>query len=139
MQKNKKNSRGTLSVRELKTWLDGYCSAQGSDWAPTPEQWKMILNKILSLNETLPDEEVDDTTQRTKNKKQRVTLPALPPQFGAQTQQFPPQFAPPVAAHEPAPFGGMIGATDRPTVIPGKSGALKTPDKGEAGGPSDFA
>lgn len=138
MQKNKKNAKGTLSVRELKTWLDGYCSAQGSDWAPTPEQWKMILSKILSLREALPDEELDESNQRVKSKRTKVVLPTLPPQF-VPAPQFQPQFSSAPPAHDPAPYGGMVGATDRPTVLPGKGGALKTPDKGDAGGPSDFA
>ncbi len=52
MNKTKKSSKQkSISVSELKTWLDGYCAASGEDWVPTKEQWLLIRGKISSLQE----------------------------------------------------------------------------------------
>lgn len=54
MAKAKAKEKKLISIKDLKTWLDGYCSAHGDDWSPTPEQWKMIKTKIFALDDTAP-------------------------------------------------------------------------------------
>lgn len=67
-QKNKKK----ISVMELLTWLDGYCSAHDENWAPSLEQWLMIKEKIFSLemnsqSEKHNDNNYDNRIQNTQN------------------------------------------------------------------------
>lgn len=47
-----KKIKTKLTVKELQTWIDGYCSAHEHDWAPTLEQWRMIKDKIFMLIES---------------------------------------------------------------------------------------
>lgn len=138
MKKTAKKHKGVktlVTVRELKTWLDGYCSAHGDGWSPTPDQWEMIRNKIFSLEEG--GEPVEKPVYHTPYSA------APPPPQGAI-----PRASTPVALPQQqilmdsdtisAPPTGYVGVTDRPAIIM-KDGKLKTPDKVEAGGPSDFA
>lgn len=145
MRKNAKKSKGIknlVTVRELKTWLDGYCSAHGEGWSPTPEQWEIIRDKIFSLQEseeapyTGPFESpygVAPLQSPPKGPIPRASTPvAMPPSLPP--QQFMTGEGGALSSLPPS----MIGATDRPAII-NKDGKLKTPDKLEAGGPSDFA
>lgn len=50
-KKKSVNNKQLLTVRELKTWLDGYCSAHDNTWSPSLEQWELIRDKIFSLQE----------------------------------------------------------------------------------------
>jgi hypothetical protein len=131
MQKQSKKTKGIqnlVTVREIKTWLDGYCSAHEKDWSPNPEQWAMIRDKIFSLQD-------EDNA----------------PQFTAPTM---PMMMPPVnygySGHAAMPMhpqnsgmmhqsdSSMISVSDTPTMVQGTNGALKTPNS-ESGKPSAFA
>ena len=113
-----------MSIGELKTWLDGYCSAQGNDWSPTPQQWKLIKNKILSVVEdTLSAQPIQNYTH-------------APVQYTGRHSVVTPQ--------EFSNNGGrplehtVVGVTGSPAVIMNGDN-MKLPDKGTPGGPSDFA
>jgi len=43
-QTNKK-----ITISEFQAWLQGIHDLQGDDWAPTPEQWKKIKEKLFSI------------------------------------------------------------------------------------------
>ncbi len=137
-KKKNKNTPVLVTVKELKTWLDGYCSAHGAGWSPTPEQWEMIRNKIFSL-----EENVNEYASATS---------AAAPAYST---------APPPLRHAPRPglvsesqyqasldtagsYGAtgahLVGVTDRPTFVQGKNGAVKTPDNlSDVTLPSSFA
>lgn len=147
MRKNVKKSKGIknlVTVRELKTWLDGYCSAHGVGWSPTPEQWEMIRDKIFSLQEG----EATPYTGQFESPYVVAPLQSLPngPVPRASMSAVMPQSLPPPPQQFmtsegdalSSPPHSMVGATDRPAIIH-KDGKFKTPDKLDAGGPSDFA
>lgn len=119
----KTKQKQLLTVRELKTWLDGYCSAHGKDWSPTPEQWHMIQDKIFNLNED------GDTSTPSRNQQGVVVAP-----YGGNV--YTPQA--PMASSTVELRPSLIGVTDQPAFVPSEHGALKTPN-GESGGPSSFA
>ena len=122
--KKKKTPKAGMTLGELKTWLDGYCSAQGSDWSPSPQQWKLIKNKILSVVESETVEPVYATAPNFPQQPQRTSY-VEPQQFTGSSPERPLEH-------------GVVGVTNNPTMIM-HDGKLKTPDKGTAGGPSDFA
>jgi hypothetical protein len=39
------------TIREFKAWLAGIAEFQPTDWCPTPEQWKLIKEKINNLSD----------------------------------------------------------------------------------------
>lgn len=131
----KKNKLAGMSLRELKTWLDGYCSALGEDWSPSAEQWKMIKDKIFSLDEL---EEKPKSMGKTGNQPiipiHRGPIIEVPNYYGP---DFDP---PPPMSHEvlPQPPKRATGLTNKPAFVQGKDGALRMPD-GEAGETSGFA
>lgn len=129
--KNTKLSKGLknlLTVRELKTWLDGYCSAHGDDWSPSPEQWNIIKNKIFSLNESNEKDDAKDDVKYAIPMPANNSSPTIFPQFPIRRSE----------ENSSLPEG-RIGLSEVPPMVVGQGGALKTPDKGVAGGPSDFA
>lgn len=111
----KAKEKKLISIKDLKTWLDGYCSAHGDDWSPTPEQWKMIKTKIFALDDTAP------TAQHT-------TAPAstygtvVPRQSYLDMTTPAPDFRPPAAQ-----MSGLIRET-----------GMKTPNKEANDKESDF-
>lgn len=42
------------TVREFKIWLQGVVDMQGDDWVPNANQWKMVLQKLDSIQEPVP-------------------------------------------------------------------------------------
>ena len=52
MKKKTKSKLQKLSVREFKVWLDGLCSFNTSEWVPNLEQWTLIKDRIMSLDES---------------------------------------------------------------------------------------
>lgn len=140
MKKNTKKSKGIknlVTVRELKTWLDGYCSAHGEGWSPTSEQWEMIRDKIFSLEES-NDAPYTGGFHAPYDVAPLQKPPAGPVPRAGTPVAIPPQFAVGESGALSAGPPSVIGATDRPAIIH-KDGKLKTPDKLDAGGPSDFA
>lgn len=138
MKKTAKKHKGVktlVTVRELKTWLDGYCSAHGDGWSPTSDQWEMIRDKIFSLQEG--DELVEKPVYHTPYLVAPLQLQGPIPRASTPVA-IPPQQILTDSGTMSAPPTGFVGATDRPAIIM-KDGKLKTPDKAEAGGPSDFA
>lgn len=138
MKKTTKKNKGMshlVTVRELKTWLDGYCSAHGDGWSPTPAQWEMIRDKIFSLQDG--DELAEPPKYHTPYPVQASVPPAQPIPRAATPVTMPQQILSDGNAMS-APPSGFVGATDRPAIIH-KDGKLKTPDKLDSGGPSDFA
>lgn len=140
--KQKKNKTPVLvTVKELKTWLDGYCSAHGDGWSPTPDQWEMIKNKIFSL---------EDNGQLSASSPASGSPVAYP---GVRTPVAPQHRAgivlQPEAEYQASldaagSYGAngaqLVGATERPTFLRGKDGAAKTPDNmSEVTLPSSFA
>ncbi len=151
----------TLTVRELKTWLDGYCSAHGDEWSPSPDQWNLIKDKLFSLEDGTEERHIQPMPQQYARNVQNIqyaeqsqqpdvhydTAPHAHMQPSnsntntvVSTAQFggrPPQFN---AHNGPAngPSGGYVGATSAPAMIH-KDGKIITPNKDTAGGPSDFA
>lgn len=137
----KKTKLTAMSIRELKTWLDGYCSALGDEWSPTPEQWKMIKDKIFSLE--------DSDESYVKAPKGRKPQPGQPfsigQSYGPVVESDPygannPDFAnPPPMPRETLPQRPVtVGLTAAPPLIT-KDGVMKMPDGGEVSGNSGFA
>ena len=120
-----------MSLKEVKTWLDGYCSAHGDDWSPTLEQWKMIKDKILSLDE---------------EQQQGCVVPAQPAQGYGNYNQVPalryaaqPLQSSIVPMHnmmEPDIGHSMVGVTENPGIVH-KDGRLATTNS-ISGEPSNF-
>ncbi len=131
MKNNTKKTakKATMTLGELKTWLDGYCSAHGNDWSPTPEQWKLIRNKILSVTEsrenqgyTAPVNQVIVRHPQQPHFEQPRTTLVEPQQFDTTMPQR---------------ESSVVGVTNRPAMIM-HDGKLKTPD-GTSGDTSSFA
>jgi hypothetical protein len=123
----KKASIKKITVNELKTWLDGYCSAHGDGWAPDAAQWAMIKEKIFALKEGVDPQ----------HSNPQMTAPPRPaPQPVYQPQFSAPSFGAPGASltlPEPAPVApGQFGPSP---AVPGQT--IKTPNidtsKGFAG------
>lgn len=134
-QTTKKQSK--LSVRELQTWLDGYCSAHPDDWTPTLDQWILIKDKIFNLVEdSAPSMQHErNSNQYTPTKPQqtqRVVEVELPPYTSGLVG------SPPVPSDAMMTGRSMIGATSTPPTII-RDGKHVTPNKDTPGGPSDFA
>lgn len=108
-----------ISPTELKTWLDGYCAAHPENWAPTPEQWVIIRDKIFALKDFKADG--DDT-----NIAPRPV--ALPPQGG---YMVPPR-APTMPIHRAS------GSTLATGVPANRTGPIKTPDDNDISDGSAF-
>lgn len=133
-----KQAKKILTVGELKTWLDGYCSAHDDSWTPTADQWNLIKEKIFSL---------DDGKIATPSPvyaapvpRQQVHSPQPAPSYSGAGATLPP---PPsvLSVDDGAPSvsqKGMVGVTDKPATII-RDGKLITPSKDTPGGPSDFA
>lgn len=125
MKTTKKVPVEPLTVTDLKTWLDGYCSAQPGKWTPTAAQWKLIKSKIFALEES-----------------QAVT-------YAAQPFPIQPQYETNYGGHPSSMMGGdtggmssgidrsVVGLTNTPGIIMA-DGKMKTPDGGTVGGKSDF-
>lgn len=131
--KNGRMSKGLknlLTVRELKTWLDGYCSAHSDDWSPTPEQWELIKTKIFSLEESVTENQDHKHVQYGKTNMPAPGTPVTFPQQLIRSRQD---------SFGQSTEGEPVGLTNRPSMLVGQNGSLKTPDKAEPGGPSDFA
>lgn len=145
-QKKNKSIKTLLTVRELKTWLDGYCSAHGDDWSPTPDQWNLIKDKLFSLEDehTVKHEPFYATpyggspTVNTQPAPSYETFPPSGPINRGTTVTLPTQFGGSYEQSTQAAPGGFVGATNSPAIIH-KDGKLITPSKDTAGGPSDFA
>lgn len=146
-----KQAKKILTVGELKTWLDGYCSAHDDNWTPTADQWNMIRDKIFSLDEgsnnVAPPAPVYAVPSAPNGPipRQHSPSPSPPPQYSGAGAKLPP---PPSSlsadggsssdASTSGNSGGVVGLSDRPATIM-RDGKIITPNKETAGGPSDFA
>lgn len=135
-RKVKPSSKKTpLTVRELQTWLDGYCSAHENDWSPTSEQWKLIKGKIFALAEEAPVVHNNVNTTYAPNAAY-APKPAGTTTMPVQSTVEAPSYG------EMAGYGSnrneMVGLSDRPAMI-NKNGTLVMPSSDVVGGPSGFA
>lgn len=137
-----KQSKKILTVGELKTWLDGYCSAHDDDWTPTADQWNMIKDKVFSLADNAPSAPVYAMPSAPAPRQMPQQNPPMPaPTYpGAGAALPPPPSSLSEAGGQPTTnaSGGMIGVSDRPASIV-RDGKIVTPNKDTPGGPSDFA
>jgi len=131
--KTKKTTKTLVSVRELKTWLDGYCSAHGKEWSPTPEQWNLIKGKIFSLDDS-NSQYPAPVHAPVRHAPVEATYPHETVTGGVQrssTIEAP--------SYEGYSGGGTVGVSERPTMYQ-KDGKLVMPSSlDDAGGPSAFA
>lgn len=125
MKQKKTNSPVLVTVKEMKTWLDGYCSAHDTKWSPTPEQWKMIKGKIFSLEDTQsvytqPSAPIGNVVYPTQNNSQAQPRRGMVSEVDYE------------ASLESAGSYGADGAkvlgAERPAFTKGPNGGLKTPD-----------
>jgi hypothetical protein len=135
-RKNTATKKSPLTVRELQTWLDGYCSAHESDWSPTSEQWKLIKGKIFALSDQVAPVVVNNVA-------------AAPMRYAPNPAEKTAE-ARTVHTNVETPYGEMpgygagslgkntVGLSDRPAMI-NKNGTLVMPSTDEVGGPSSFA
>lgn len=107
MSKPKKPVVKKITINELKTWLDGYCSAHGDGWAPDAVQWAMIKDKIFALKEGVDH--------------QYPSQPQSPP---AQYQQAPVFASPQPPFRNTAPPGASFNMpfSEPDPVMPGQFG-----------------
>lgn len=139
--KKTKNAPVLVTVKELKTWLDGYCSAHGAGWSPTPEQWDMIKNKIFSLEDNgqpnyaapvaaSPPVYTGVRGPAPIQRNGMVLVPETDYQAGLDN----------AGSYGAAGAHAIIGATERPPFVQGQGGATKTPDNmSDVTLPSSFA
>lgn len=97
-----------ISMLEFRAWLQGVEELQPKDWTPTAEQWKLIRNKI---------DTIDSTVTLGQNDKSSYNVSRIP---------TPIPFIPPPP---PVP-GGVPMGTIIPGGIPGMGpdGKFKTPN-----------
>lgn len=124
--KSAKKAKPQLTVNELQTWLDGYCSAHGAEWAPTLEQWKIIKGKIFSLSdEERPSAPVYANTYNPEYDQNRpadsYTRPVNynNPAHGVTTIEMP--------SYESSIGREMVGVSDRPAMTVKGDGTLVMP------------
>lgn len=123
MSKVKAKTVKKITPMELKTWLDGYCAAHPENWAPTPEQWVIIRDKIFALKDFKNDGE------DTANNRQATTV--VQPQFPTAGYGVPPR--------NPAqPIQRATGSTLATGALPNRTGPIKTPDDNDISDGSSF-
>ena len=71
-RKNKK-----VSLKEFKAWLEGVEEMQPEDWHPTPEQWRVIREKINTIVETPTQRKASKSNN--EQEEQQTNLPPIPP------------------------------------------------------------
>lgn len=117
----KKPAIKKITVNELKTWLDGYCSAHGEGWAPDAVQWAMIKEKIFALKEGVDPQHSNPQITNQPQPRAAPANPVYQPAFAA------PSFGPPGAGlvlPEPGPVvPGQFGPSP---AVPGQT--IKTPN-----------
>ena len=55
MTKPRRSRKKKISLTEFKAWLEGVEELHPADWSPTPEQWKLIRDKIQCIVEPDPE------------------------------------------------------------------------------------
>lgn len=98
MATRKRTKKQTLA--EFRAWLSGVEELQPDDWAPTPEQWKLIRDKIDGIAEPKPPKPAPAVAQQATNN-------TPPPQHQ--------QFQPPQGFVPPPPVPG--GIPDGPVEV----------------------
>lgn len=137
----KKSKLTAMSIRELKTWLDGYCSALGDDWSPTPDQWKMIKDKIFSLEDSEPLR-IPSKPQPSRQSPPFGNIPYGPivevNPYGGNNPDFQPPLPMPPEILPTRPQS-IVGLTSAPALI-NEGGVMRMPSNVDGKhGPSGFA
>lgn len=121
-KKNKKQ----VTLAEFKAWLEGVEELQAKNWCPSPEQWKLIRNKIRliedgpsSVDNRTPQQSSLSAEIRNTNPAYRMTAPSSP--------GFVPDGEIVESSSLPSPQSSVIPPTN-PLLHPDSSGKLKTPD-----------
>jgi len=50
-----------LTIPEFKTWLEGLMTLKDEDWSPSPDEWKIICDKLENLKEVKEPDSFDDS------------------------------------------------------------------------------
>lgn len=124
MSKVKTKQVKKISPTELKTWLDGYCAAHPENWAPTPEQWVIIRDKIFALKDFKADG--DEGVSRGAH----VPVQSFPTQPAA--------FAAPPRNVVQHPIQRATGSTLATGAPANRTGPIKTPDDNDISDGSAF-
>jgi len=129
MKNNKKKvqNESSMSLTEFKSWLNGLMEFQDDTWAPTPEQWRAIVDKIMKLKDSEPikhqsvhirqtpdnfinDNNSSNTQQQQKPAQSLMSRFGQPVDTGNDTPVVPPSAAPRVDMTKAVPFGVPLGS-----------------------------
>lgn len=134
MKNNKKKvqNESSMSLTEFKSWLNGLMEFQDDTWAPTPEQWRAIVDKIMKLKDSEPtkqqpvhsrqttdnfinDNFINDNNSSSTQQRQKPAQPLMsrfgqPVDTGNDTPVVPPSAAPRVDMTKAVPFGVPLGS-----------------------------
>jgi hypothetical protein len=91
VKKKAVSGKKTISVQELKYWLEGISEFQPDDWIPTAEQWQTIKSKIMTLE--------DSVSAPAASQHQNRTMAAPQPYFDPNASPYLD-----VPSHEPMAF-----------------------------------
>lgn len=119
-----------ISLKEFKAWLQGADDFHGKDWVPTPEQWKMIREKIDSIDEVASPQAVSDHVTA-----QRPPAPQAAPQPPVQ-QGLPPGIPPPPPVSGGVPDGAVVGGPPPGAPAPSGASSLDLPPPAPAAAPA---
>lgn len=91
MKNNKKKvqNESSMSLTEFKSWLNGLMEFQDDTWAPTPDQWRAIVDKIMKLkdHEPIKNESSRYATDGGSYKENNNTVTQSAAQSAPQTQR----------------------------------------------------
>lgn len=123
----------TTTLREFKTWLDGYCSAQENGWTPSVEQWNLIKEKMFAIEEDdSPQYQMPPQYQQMQPMKhhapQMNLAPMMPEPIPVNSQLSQPQAQ--IVDQRNAP-------RSKPALLATEDGKLRMPPS-ESGDPSSF-
>jgi hypothetical protein len=95
-------TKKTITIKEIKFWLEGITEFQDDDWVPNAEQWRTVREKIMSLKE-----DSSEVVYTNSNNKPKIPLKHEAPK---QQHQQPVQQRPvPIPFVEPQGQSGLAG------------------------------
>jgi hypothetical protein len=128
----RKKVKKKITLSEFKAWLEGADDFHGKDWAPTGEQWKMIREKIDSIEEPKPE-----IREVVKEVSVQQTRPAAPAPAPAEVPALPPNVPPPPPVSGGVPAGEVIKGSSLPAAAqPAIPSAMPQPSAEAPGGRS---
>lgn len=125
--KNKKKvtdtKQSSMTLVEFKSWLNGLMEFQDENWAPSPEQWRSIIDKIMNLKvEAVEQYSERPSSVRTANTSVDSQQPRTPQQIGSRMSspatvevvdvETPVSKAPRVDLSKTVPFGVPLGSAN---------------------------